>query len=98
MTGRVLATAYVVTVTALTAYAFSSNDDHWPAEIAAAVLALPLVVPALPIIYVVGGLAWHGPMWVVTLSFTAMMTAVACGNALLFRAASSRRARTRSGA
>ena len=98
MTGRVVATAYVATVAALTAVAFSDpHRDHWTAEIAAALLALPLIVPAMPVIYVLGGLAWHGPMWVVTLAFTAMTTAVAVGNVLLVRAGASRRSRTRSG-
>ena len=107
MTGRVVAVAYVVTVAALTARAFSEADqDHWGAEIAAAVLTLPTIVPALPVIYVVGAGAWNvGPMWVVTLTFTLLMTAVAIGNALLarlvwrsLRGSASASARTRSGA
>jgi hypothetical protein len=123
MTGRVVAVAYVATVAGLTARAFSdANQDHWGAEIAAAVLALPLIIPALPFIYVLGGLAWNfadtgsasgsasgssssvsteldgGTMWPVTLTFTLLMTAVACGNVLLVRAVVARRARTRSAA
>jgi hypothetical protein len=96
--GRVLAMAYVAAVAALTAIAFSDpHQDHWTAEIAAAVLALPLLIPALPAIYVLGGLAWQGPMWLVTLSFTATMTAVAIANVELVRAVATRRSRTRSG-
>ena len=105
MIGRVAAAAYVVTVAALTAVAFSdANGDHWTAEIAAAALALPLVVPALPFVYVVGGLAWDvtdadsgGPMWVVTLVYAVTMAAVATGNVLLLRAVAARRLRTPSG-
>lgn len=95
---RILGMAYVASVAALTAIAFSDADqDHWPAEIAAAVLGLPLVVPALPAIYVAGGLAWHGPMWLVTLTFTSSMTAVAIANAEVLRAVASGRSRTRKG-
>ncbi|GAA1797844.1 hypothetical protein GCM10009795_049210 [Nocardioides hankookensis] len=84
---RLLAAAYVVAVAVLTARAFSEADhDHWAAEIAAAVLTLPAIVPALPVIYVVGASAWNvGPMWVVTLTFTLLMTVVACANVLLLR-------------
>lgn len=105
MIGRVIAMAYVGAVAALTAIAFSDPvEEHWTAEIAAAVLGLPFVIPALPVIYVLGAVAWNlsdatggGPMWPVTLTFTAIMTAVACANAELVRAVLTRRARTRSG-
>jgi hypothetical protein len=90
--GRVVVTGYVATVAALTAYAFSdAHQDHWGAEIAAAVLTLPAVVAALPAIYLLGAAAWtvsdagdSGPMWPVTLAFTLLMSAVACGNAAGF--------------
>jgi hypothetical protein len=104
---RIIAVAYVVTVAALTARAFSEADqDHWGAEIAAAVLTLPAIVPALPLIYVVGAGAWNvGPMWVVTLTFTLLMTGVAYANVLFVRLAwrglrgnASASVRTRSGA
>lgn len=104
--GRLLAAAYVVTVATLTAVAFVDEDhERWWARIAAAVLCLPTIVPALPAIYVGGAIAWsfaddpssgsasssgpevdHSPIWPVTLAFTAMMTAVAMANVLVWRA------------
>ena len=92
MTARVLAVAYVTTVAALTAYAFSdAHQDHWGAEATAAVLTLPAVGVALPAIYLLGATAWTvsdagdgGPIWPVTLTFTLIMSAVACGNAAGF--------------
>jgi len=85
---RVVAVAYVATVAALTAYAFSdAHQDHWGAEISAAVLTLPTIVAALPAIYLLGAAAWGvsdggdgGPMWPVTLTFTLLMSVVACLN------------------
>jgi uncharacterized membrane protein len=90
--GRIAAVAYVVTVAALTARAFSdAHQEHWGAEIAAAVLTLPAIVAALPAIYLVGAGAWNvGPMWVVTLTFTLLMTGVACANVLFVRLVSRR--------
>jgi len=107
LVGRLVALAYVVTVAALTARAFSdAHQDHWGAEIAAAILTLPMILPALPVIYVLGAAAWSvGPMWPVTLTFTLLMSVVACANLLLLRAtwralrgSASASARTRSGA
>ena len=93
MTSRVVAGAYVAIVAALTAAAFWSDAEERPwTEVAAAVLTLPTVVVALPAIYLLGALAWNvsdaagdGPMWPVTLTFTTLMTVVACGNVLLVR-------------
>lgn len=90
--GRIVAVGYVVVVALLTARAFSdAHQDHWGAEIAAAVLTLPAVVVALPAIYLLGAAAWSvsdagdgGPMWPVTLTFTLLMSVVACGNAAGF--------------
>jgi hypothetical protein len=111
--GRTFALAYVGTVAALTARAFSdAHQDHWGAEIAAAVLTLPALIPALPPIYVLGAAAWAGtdatgggPMWPVTLTFTLLMTLVACANVALLtvvwravRGTASASPRTRSGA
>jgi ABC-type dipeptide/oligopeptide/nickel transport system permease subunit len=102
MIGRVAAAAYVATVAGLTAAAFSSTNDLWWAEISAAILTLPMIVVALPGIYVVGAFAWSlvegpatdsssstdpvlagNPIWPVTLTFTVMMTLVACANIAL---------------
>ncbi|WP_028643432.1 hypothetical protein [Nocardioides sp. URHA0020] len=111
--GRFVALAYVVAVAALTARAFSDgHQDHWGAEIAAAVLTLPLIVPALPVIYVVGAFAWavtdardDGSVWPVTVTFTLMMVVVAGADVVLartvwrsLRGSASASARTRSGA
>jgi hypothetical protein len=57
MNGRVVAVAYVTTVAGLTARAFWGADpEHWRAEIAAAVLTLPTIIVALPVVYVTLGL------------------------------------------
>lgn len=57
--GRLLATAYVATVAALTLLAFLDEDDErWWARIAAAVLCLPTMLPALPALYLGGAVAW----------------------------------------
>lgn len=86
--------SYVGTVAALTVYAFRPGADGFNiAEGLAAVLALPMLVPALPVIYVVGALAWNldgsesgDPTLLVTLTFTVLMTAVAAANVLLYLA------------
>lgn len=104
MTGRVVAAAYVATVAGLTAAAFSAEDALPWAEAAAAVLALPTVIVALPAIYVLGAVAWSfvdnpssgsassagpvletAPIWPVTLTFTLVMTLVACANVAVVR-------------
>jgi ABC-type glycerol-3-phosphate transport system permease component len=84
--GRLLATAYVVVVASLTAYAFRSDGlEFGRAEGLAAVLTLPATIAALPVIYLGGALAWHlhdagAPMLLVTVFFTLTMTATALGN------------------
>ena len=57
-------------------------------------LTLPALLPALPVIYVVGALMWNvtdadngGPMWPVTLVFVLMFCAVALANVALVRRA-----------
>ncbi|WP_395657063.1 hypothetical protein [Nocardioides sp.] len=120
MTGRVVAAAYVATVAGLTAAAFSSRGDLWWAEVAAGVLTLPLVLVALPAIYLLGALAWSvadspatgslsstdpvvadPSIWPVTLTFTVLMTLVACANVALvgwtLRRVARRRSRLASG-
>jgi hypothetical protein len=85
---RVAAGTYVVTVAGLTAYAFRSPDVGFGrAEAAAAILTVPAIVPALPVIYVVGAVAWNlydagAPMALVTATFTLMMAGVAALNLL----------------
>jgi len=101
MIGRIVAAAYVGTVAALTAFAFRPGADGFNvAEGAAAVLTLPMLVPALPVIYVVGALAWNvadsesgDPTLLVTLTFTALMTLVAAANAWVFSLVWTRRPR-----
>ena len=89
MIGRVVAAAYVATVTALTAYAFRPGVDGFNvAEGLAAALTLPTIIVALPVIYVVGALAWTlagtesgDPTPGITVTFTVLMAAVAIANA-----------------
>jgi hypothetical protein len=89
--GRPVSATYVVVVASLTAYAFRPGADGFNvAEGVAAALTLPMIVPALPAIYVVGALAWNlggtdngDPTLLVTLTFTALMTAVAISNVWL---------------
>ena len=84
---------YVVVVTLLGYDAFSAQPLLGPwGEVAAFVLLLPAVVVELPVIYVVGALAWSiregmagEPMWPVTLTFTALFLASAVINAVLVR-------------
>ena len=104
MIGRVVAATYVAAVAGLTAAAFSSHDALVWAEVAAGLLALPMVIVALPGIYLFGALAWRfadspssgsassmdpvvaePAIWPVTLTFTVIMTLVACANVELVR-------------
>ena len=93
--GWFAAGAYVAVVAALTTYAFRPSGDGFNvAEGIAAILTVPAIVPALPVIYVVGALAWHtvesdsgDPTLLVTSTFTAMMTVVALANVALARGA-----------
>ena len=91
MIGRVLAVAYVATVAGLTAYSFRSPDGEFDAlRAVTGLITLPMLVPALPFIYVLGALAWSatdaadgGPMWPVTLTFTVIMTITASLNVVV---------------
>jgi ABC-type dipeptide/oligopeptide/nickel transport system permease subunit len=104
MIGRAVAVAYVATVAGLTAAAYSDHEVVRWEQVAAAVLTLPTLVAALPVVYVLGGLAWTladspgsgsassadpsvaaAPIWPVTLTFTVLMTLVACANVALVR-------------
>ena len=87
---RVLAVGYVLLEAVLGAIAFSSDTDHPRAEVAAFVLALPMVVATIPVIYVVGAVAWNvrdglagQPMWPVTVTFAALLAATAALNVLV---------------
>jgi hypothetical protein len=105
MIGRAVAAAYVLVVAAVTAHAFWPGTDGFNAsEGVAGVLTVPLILPALPIIYVVGALAWQvggtesgQPTSVVTVAFTAMMALVALANVALVAAVRRRRRRARQG-
>jgi hypothetical protein len=87
--GQLLAATYVVVVASLTAYAFRSDGlEFGRAEGLAGVLTLPAIIAALPVIYVIGALAWHlhdagAPMLLVTTAFTATMAVVAVWNVAL---------------
>jgi hypothetical protein len=75
-----------------------------PIEATALALVMPAVVPALPVIYFVGAIAWrlsgapdNGPMWPVAVTFAVLLGACACINLLLLRAWSTRRRARRQG-
>lgn len=84
---------YVGAVAALAARAFWSPDAGFTwGEGAALLLTVPVIIPALPLIYVVGAGIWNvteagdgGPMWPVTVVYTLMFAAVAVGNVWLAR-------------
>ena len=91
---------YVATVAGLAANAWSRQQGFGWSEAAAMILTLPTLVPALPLIYVIGAAIWHatradngGPMWPVTLVYTTMFATIALVNVLLLhRALTLRRA------
>jgi hypothetical protein len=85
-----VAVGYVLLEAVLGAIAFSSDTDHPRVEIAAFVLALPMVVATLPVIYVVGAISWNvrdavdgQPMWPVTVTFTVLFATTAVLNVLV---------------
>ena len=88
---RCLAAGYVVAVITLAAIAWGHDHSGFdPIEAATLILALPTVVPALPVIYFVGALAWNvtgapdnGPMWPVALTFASLLGACAVLNVWL---------------
>ncbi|HET7388380.1 MAG TPA: hypothetical protein VFJ19_17135 [Nocardioidaceae bacterium] len=95
-TGRVVALLYVAVVAALAAAAFSGRDAgfSWGTEGVAMLLTLPVLIPALPVIYLLGAGIWSltdagdgGPMWPVTLVYAAMFGAVAVANLWVLRLA-----------
>ncbi len=90
--GWFLAGAYVAVVAALTAVAFGPSADGFSVtEGLAAIATIPMIIVALPVIYVVGASAWNvfdttdgSTSLGVTITFTAMMTIVAIANVALF--------------
>jgi hypothetical protein len=100
--GRCAAACYLVLVGVLAGFAWHDpNGSFGRTELAAIVLTLPAILAAIPVVYVVGAMAWNftnagngGPMWPVTICFVAMFTAMAAANVLL-AAWLSRRATTR---
>ncbi len=89
--GWVLGGAYVAVVAGLAASAFWSPDQGFTwREGAAMLLVLPVLVGALPVVYVVGALAWNltdadsgGPMWPVAVAYAVMFAGIAALNAWL---------------
>jgi len=98
---RIASVLYVATVAGLATDAWGRPQQgvHWT-EVAAVILSLPTVVPALPLIYVFGAAIWKatradngGPMWPVTLAYASMFATIALVNVLLlYRALTLRRA------
>lgn len=90
----VFSALYVGVVAALAASAFSSPGEGftWNREGVAMLLTLPALIPALPLVYVIGAAIWNvtnagdgGPIWPVTLVYTLMFAAVAAANVWLLR-------------
>lgn len=79
---------YVGVVAALAADAFSGRDATFGwAEGGAMLLTLPAVIPAVPVMYLLGAGIWNitnadsgGPMWPVTLVYAFMFVGVAVVN------------------
>jgi hypothetical protein len=84
--------AYVAVVAALAAAAFRKpNEGFTWSEAAAMLLTLPMLVPALPVVYVGGAAAWNltgadtgGPMWPVTVAYAVMFGLIAVANLWLW--------------
>lgn len=101
--GWILAGLYVGVVSALAASAFWSPHETfaWDREGVAMLLTLPALLPALPVIYLLGAAVWNatdagngGPMWPVTLVYALMFAGAAAANFWLLRLAlRTRRAR-----
>jgi hypothetical protein len=90
----VLSTIYVGVVAALAASAFRSPEEGftWTREGVAMALTLPALLPALPVLYGLGALAWNvtsagdgGLMWPVTLTYALLFAATALANVWLLR-------------
>jgi hypothetical protein len=94
---RQIGSVYVLVMTVAGGYAFSSADpESLEVELVAFVLLLPALVVALPVMYVVGALAWQlradlpgEPMWPVTLTFALLFAASATANVLIVWGAAS---------
>jgi hypothetical protein len=87
---RLAGGGYVLLEAVLGAIAFSSETDHPRVEVAAFVLALPMVVATLPVIYVAGAIAWNvrdalagQPMWPVAVTFGVLLAATALLNVVV---------------
>jgi len=103
---RTLAVAYVLAVVVLASIAWGRDHSGFdPVEATALVLCLPALVPALPVIYFVGAIAWNasgapdnGPLWPVALTFAVLLGACACFNVFLSHTvAANRRIRREAG-
>ena len=97
---RVLAGLYVGTVAALAASAFSdpSAGFTWNREGVAMALTLPALLPALPVVYLLGAATWSvtgadhgGPMWPVTAAYAVLFAATAVANLWLLHLLARRR-------
>jgi hypothetical protein len=92
---RLAAGGYVVVVVVLVAAAFRDPDQDFSATEAIGLgLTLPVLLAALPVVYLVGAAAWSltgaadgGPMWPVTLTFALMFAGVAVANLWVLRTA-----------
>ncbi|MEI7619657.1 MAG: hypothetical protein WCK14_13650 [Actinomycetota bacterium] len=88
---RVVAISYVAAVMLITALATADPNHLRPVLfIAALVICLPAMAPALPIFYVAAAAMWNvtdaangGLLWPMTAAFTLLLGATACGNVWL---------------
>jgi hypothetical protein len=91
--GRLVAAAYVATVAVLAARSFWSRDQTFSVtEAIAFALTLPVLVVAIPAVYLLGAAVWSltdagdgGPMWPVTVAFTLMLAGIAVANVWVVR-------------
>ena len=83
---------YVGAVAALAASAFSDPNAGftWNREGIAMILTLPALLPALPVVYLLGAAAWSvtgadhgGPMWPVTSAYAVLFAGTAVVNVWL---------------
>jgi hypothetical protein len=90
---HVTAAAYVVAVAGLaaTAFAHPNNDPGW-ANVTVALATLPVLIPLLPVVYVLGAATWNltgadngGPAWVITIVYTLLFTGAAVANVVAVR-------------
>jgi uncharacterized membrane protein YqjE len=98
---RIVEIGYVIAIAALTAFATSNpNEFRNGAWIAALVLSLPMLLAALPVLYLAAAVAWNltdadngGLRWPVTATYVLVLVLAALLNVALWRSATTTRQR-----